>query len=53
MARDRLCPAVPEIPDGEVRAWRSDFLAWLESLREDGAAKPSGPRALTQHSAST
>jgi predicted DNA-binding transcriptional regulator AlpA len=33
-------PQCLKIPNGEVRAWRSDFLAWLESLREGGDVKP-------------
>jgi len=27
-------PECLKIPNGELRAWRSDFLAWLDSLRE-------------------
>ena len=27
-------PECLKIPNGELRAWRSDFLAWLEGLRE-------------------
>lgn len=30
-------PECLKIPNGELRAWRRDFLAWLEDLR-DGAA---------------
>ena len=30
-------PECLKIPNGELRAWRSDFSAWLDSLR-DGAA---------------
>ena len=30
-------PECLKIPNGELRAWRSDFLAWLESLREGAA----------------
>lgn len=25
------------LPNGEIRVWRSEFAAWLESLREDVA----------------
>jgi len=25
------------LPNRELRVWRSEFLAWLESLREDAA----------------
>jgi predicted DNA-binding transcriptional regulator AlpA len=35
-------PQCLKIPNGEVRAWRSDFLAWLESLREDGDVEAPG-----------
>jgi predicted DNA-binding transcriptional regulator AlpA len=34
-------PRCLKIPNGKVRAWRSDFLAWLEALREDSGVKPS------------
>ena len=27
-------PAGIKLPNGEIRIWRSDFLAWLERLRE-------------------
>lgn len=27
-------PAGIKLPNGEVRIWRSEFLAWLETLRE-------------------
>jgi predicted DNA-binding transcriptional regulator AlpA len=27
-------PECLKIPNGELRAWRSEFLAWLETLRE-------------------
>lgn len=30
-------PECLKIPNGELRAWRSDFLGWLDRLR-DGAA---------------
>jgi predicted DNA-binding transcriptional regulator AlpA len=30
-------PTCLKIPNGELRAWRSDFNAWLESLREGAA----------------
>jgi predicted DNA-binding transcriptional regulator AlpA len=30
-------PQSLKIPNGEIRTWRSDFLAWLESLREGTA----------------
>ena len=30
-------PRCLKIPNGELRAWRSEFLAWLETLREDAA----------------
>jgi hypothetical protein len=30
-------PDCLKIPNGELRAWRADFLAWLESLREGAA----------------
>jgi len=30
-------PECLKIPNGELRAWRRDFLAWLDDLR-DGAA---------------
>jgi predicted DNA-binding transcriptional regulator AlpA len=30
-------PQCLKIPNGELRAWRSEFAAWLDSLR-DGAA---------------
>ena len=30
-------PECLKIPNGELRAWHSDFLAWLESLREGAA----------------
>jgi predicted DNA-binding transcriptional regulator AlpA len=36
-------PQCPKIPNGEVRAWRSDFLAWLESLHEGGDVEASAP----------
>jgi hypothetical protein len=32
-----LAPECLKIPNGELRAWRSDFLAWLDSLREGAA----------------
>jgi hypothetical protein len=32
-----LAPEYLKIPNGELRAWRSDFLAWLDSLREGAA----------------
>jgi len=31
-------PCCLKIPNGELRAWRSDFTTWLESLRSEGAA---------------
>lgn len=30
-------PRCLKIPNGELRAWRSDFIAWLENLREGAA----------------
>jgi predicted DNA-binding transcriptional regulator AlpA len=30
-------PQCLKIPNGELRAWRSDFSTWLESLREGAA----------------
>jgi predicted DNA-binding transcriptional regulator AlpA len=27
-------PAGLKLPNGEIRIWRSEFTAWLESLRE-------------------
>jgi hypothetical protein len=30
-------PECLKIPNGELRAWRSDFLAWLDHLRDDAA----------------
>lgn len=30
-------PKCLRIPNGELRAWRSDFSKWLESLRENAA----------------
>ena len=30
-------PKCLRIPNGELRAWRSDFSKWLESLRESAA----------------
>ncbi len=27
-------PTGIKLPNGEIRVWRSDFLAWLETLRE-------------------
>jgi predicted DNA-binding transcriptional regulator AlpA len=30
-------PKCLKIPNGELRAWRSDFSTWLESLREGAA----------------
>ena len=30
-------PQCLKIPNGELRAWRSDFAAWLETLRERAA----------------
>lgn len=27
-------PAGLKLPNGEIRVWRSEFAAWLESLRE-------------------
>ena len=27
-------PAGIKLPNGEIRIWRSEFLAWLETLRE-------------------
>ena len=27
-------PAGLKLPNGEIRVWRSEFTAWLESLRE-------------------
>ena len=30
-------PECLKIPNGELRAWRTDFLAWLEGLRESAA----------------
>jgi predicted DNA-binding transcriptional regulator AlpA len=32
-----ISPQCFKIPNGELRAWRSDFSAWLESLRERAA----------------
>jgi predicted DNA-binding transcriptional regulator AlpA len=29
-------PKCLKIPNGELRAWRSEFSAWLDSLREGG-----------------
>jgi predicted DNA-binding transcriptional regulator AlpA len=28
-------PACLKIPNGELRAWRSDFSAWLSNLKEE------------------
>jgi hypothetical protein len=30
-------PECLKLPNGELRTWRSDFLAWLDNLREDAA----------------
>ena len=30
-------PKCLKIPNGELRAWRSDFTAWLEGLKEGAA----------------
>ena len=30
-------PECLKIPNGELRAWRSEFMAWLESLRTGAA----------------
>ena len=30
-------PKCLKIPNGELRAWRSEFSAWLDSLREGAA----------------
>jgi predicted DNA-binding transcriptional regulator AlpA len=30
-------PRCLKIPNGELRAWRSEFAAWLDSLREGAA----------------
>jgi predicted DNA-binding transcriptional regulator AlpA len=30
-------PRCLKIPNGELRAWRSEFSAWLDSLREGAA----------------
>ena len=30
-------PECLKIPNGELRVWRSDFLAWLEGFREGAA----------------
>jgi predicted DNA-binding transcriptional regulator AlpA len=30
-------PQCLKIPNGELRTWRSEFLTWLESLRERAA----------------
>jgi predicted DNA-binding transcriptional regulator AlpA len=30
-------PQCLKIPNGELRAWRSEFSAWLDSLREGAA----------------
>jgi hypothetical protein len=30
-------PECLKFPNGELRAWRSDFLAWLNHLRDDVA----------------
>lgn len=30
-------PECLKIPNGELRAWRTDFLSWLEGLRESAA----------------
>jgi hypothetical protein len=37
--RREMCvgPKCLKIPNGELRAWRSEFIAWLENLREDAA----------------
>lgn len=32
-----LGPKCLKIPNGELRAWRSEFTEWLESLREGAA----------------
>ena len=29
-----LAPAGLKLPNGEIRIWRSEFLLWLERLRE-------------------
>jgi hypothetical protein len=30
-------PKCLKLPNGELRAWRSDFTAWLEDLQEGAA----------------
>jgi predicted DNA-binding transcriptional regulator AlpA len=30
-------PECLKLPNGELRAWRSDFLAWLDRLRDSAA----------------
>lgn len=30
-------PPCLKIPNGELRAWRSEFSAWLDGLRDDAA----------------
>jgi hypothetical protein len=30
-------PECLKLPNGELRAWRRDFLAWLDHLRDDAA----------------
>jgi hypothetical protein len=30
-------PECLKLPNGELRAWRRDFLAWLNHLRDDAA----------------
>ena len=32
-----VAPECLKLPNGELRAWRSDFLAWLYHLRDDVA----------------
>ena len=34
LARDRDAPAGLRLPNGEIRVWRSEFTAWLDTLRE-------------------
>jgi len=32
-----VAPECLKLPNGELRAWRRDFLAWLNHLRDDAA----------------
>ncbi|MEU8140256.1 helix-turn-helix transcriptional regulator [Streptodolium elevatio] len=32
-----LAPPCMKLPNGELRAWRSDFRAWLDTLSEEAA----------------